>query len=305
MKKALFSLLYVVGLTSFAMWWHRKRVVFLCYHGVTKRPTRSPDDPKGLHVNHLRFRQHLQFLRLHYRVISLSDYITAREDQRPLPHYSAVLTFDDGFRNFVTTAAPALAEHEMPATVFLVTDNARDNDNRGLPNEWTPADDRRYLSWNEAKGLKRKQNVEFGSHTCSHSGLLTLSLEDARRELLRSYEQLVSNLAVETPILSYPKGQYSPVLADEARKVGYAGAVTTDRGRNEADHDLFTLGRTLIGGDDDLPSFAVRVSGLRWWLASIRSLLTRHVGLFLGPTGVGKTELAKAVAEFMFGERLI
>jgi peptidoglycan/xylan/chitin deacetylase (PgdA/CDA1 family) len=273
MKKAFFVLLYISGLTTFARWYYRKRVVFLCYHGVTKRPARSPDDPKGLHVNHLRFKQHLEFLRSHYHVVSLSDYITAQRERRYLPHYSVVLTFDDGFRNFLTMAAPLLAQYAMPATVFLVTDKARETVNRDLPSEWTPADDRTHLSWSEAKRLKEQQNVEFGSHTCSHSGLLTLSLQDAQRELLHSYQDLVSNLGVKAAILAYPKGQYSRVIADEARKVGYAGAVTTDRGRNEVNHDPFTLGRTLIGDNDDLPSFAVRVSGARSWLAGIRSFL--------------------------------
>lgn len=275
MKKAFFVLLYFSGLTAFARWYYRKQVVFLCYHGVTKRRTRSPADPKGLHVNHFRFKQHLQFLRAHYNVISLSDYIAAQHNGATLPDYSVVLTFDDGFRNFLTAAAPLLAEYKMPATVFLVTDKARETDNLGLPCEWTSADDSRYLSWQEAQWLKQEQNIEFGSHTCSHSGLLTLSLPDARQELLQSYKELVSNLKVEAAILSYPKGQYSRVLADEARKVGYAGAVTTDRGRNDVAHDPFTLGRTLIGDDDDLASFAVRVSGTRSWLAAIRSVVLR------------------------------
>ena len=39
-------------------------------------------------------------------------------------HYSVVLTFDDGFRNFLTVAAPILAERKIPATVFLITDKA-------------------------------------------------------------------------------------------------------------------------------------------------------------------------------------
>jgi peptidoglycan/xylan/chitin deacetylase (PgdA/CDA1 family) len=273
MKKAFFVFLYITGLTTFARWYYRKRVVFLCYHGVTKRTTRSPDDPKGLHVNHLRFKQHLEFLRSHYQVISLSDYLAAQRERGSLPHYSVVLTFDDGFRNFLTVAAPLLAQYAMPATVFLVTDKAGETVDLDFPSEWTPADDRRHLSWSEAKLLREKQKVDFGSHTCSHSGLLTLSLQDAQRELHQSYQEMVSNLCVQAAILAYPKGQYSRVIADEARKVGYAGAVTTDRGRNEVDHDPFTLGRTLIGDNDDLPSFAVRVSGIRSWLAGIRSFL--------------------------------
>jgi peptidoglycan/xylan/chitin deacetylase (PgdA/CDA1 family) len=271
MKKALFALLYALGVTRFASWYHRRRVIFLCYHGVTKRATRSLADPKGLHVNHRRFAAHLDFLQRNYTVISLGDYIRARNGHERLPSYSAVLTFDDGFRNFLTVAAPLLVARQIPATAFLITDKAGEVTaaDRGL--DWTPEDDERHLSWVDARLLKNQLGFTMGSHTCSHSGLLSLSTKETERELLHSYNDLVTHLGVEAPTLSYPKGQYSRLLADDARKLGYACAVTTDRGPNEVDHDLFTLGRTLIGDDDDIASFAVRVSGLRWWLSRMRA----------------------------------
>jgi peptidoglycan/xylan/chitin deacetylase (PgdA/CDA1 family) len=271
MKKSLFALLHALGVTRFASWYHRKRVVFLCYHGVTKRPTRSSADPQGLHVNHRRFAAHLDFLQRHYQLISLADYISAHRGQRQLPSYSAVLTFDDGFRNFLTAAAPLLVARQIPATLFLITDKADEEPKPDLILDWTPEDDERSLSWADARILKDELKFEIGSHTCSHSGLLTLSAEEAVRELLHSYNALVTNLGVEAPTLSYPKGQYSRLLAYDARQLGYACAVTTDRGPNELDHDLFTLGRTLIGDDDNIASFAVRVSGLRWWLSRLRA----------------------------------
>ena len=266
MKKILFTVLYRFGVTRLAAWWHRKRVTILCYHGVTEQPANTSQDPKGLHVNHLRFAAHLDFLQRNYNVVSLSDYLLAHNEGRSLRPYSVVLTFDDGFRNFLTVAAPLLAGRKLPATVFLITDNASQEDGGERLSTWTPEDDRRYLSWSEARKLKEAYGFEFGSHTCSHSRLLGLSAVDTDRELLHSFNQLVTHLGVEQPTLSYPKGEYSDILAEDARKLGYACAVTTDRGGNELEHDLFTLGRALIGNNDDQASFAVRVSGLRWWL---------------------------------------
>ena len=269
MKKILFGLLYRLGVTRFAAWWNRYRVAFLCYHGVTERPRRSSDDPKGLHVNHLRFAAHLDFLQRHYNIVSLSDYLAARNSGRSLGRYSVVLTFDDGFRNFLTVAAPLLVRRKIPATVFLITDKAAAENGCNRGGTWGPEDDRQYLSWSEALMLKEAHGFEFGSHTCSHLGLLGLSAQDTERELLHSFNRLVTQLAVDKPTLSYPKGEYSSRLAADAQKLGYAGALTTDRGVNEIDHDLFTLGRTLIGDSDDQASFAVRVSGLRWWLVRL------------------------------------
>jgi peptidoglycan/xylan/chitin deacetylase (PgdA/CDA1 family) len=270
MKQRLFALLHACGVTRFASWCHRHRIVFLCYHGVTKLPARSPRDPKGLHVNHRRFKAQLDFLQRHYQVISLREYLQARTTGRRLPDYSAVVTFDDGFRNFLTVAAPLLAARGIPATLFLITDKASEATNPNPSLDWAAEDDERHLSWNEARILKDEMGFEIGSHTCSHSGLLTLSAKESERELERSQNDLVTHLRVTAPSLSYPKGQYSRLLADVAHRLGYACAVTTDRGLNEQAHDPFTLGRTLIGDNDDIASFAVRVSGLRWWLVKLR-----------------------------------
>ncbi len=272
MKKIIFALLHRTGVTRFAAWWNRKRVIFLCYHGVTERPTRAPEDSKALQVNRRKLAAHLDVLARRYHPISLGDYLTARDTGQRLRDYSVILTFDDGFRNFLTVAAPLLVERNIPATVFLITDKVAQESGQGK-SSWSPEDDQKSLSWAEARMLKQQYGFEFGSHTCSHSGLLALSPHETERELLHSLNDLVTNLAVDRPALSYPKGEYSTQLAAEAQKVGYACAVTTDRGYNEIDHDPFTLGRALIGDNDDEAGFAVRLSGLRWWLVKTRSIV--------------------------------
>ena len=283
MKTLLFTFLHWTGVTRVCAWWFRKRVIFLCYHGVTGRPTRSSEDHKGLHVNARRFARHLDFLQRRYHVISLREFIKAQREHRLLPQYSLVLTFGDGFRNFLTVAAPMLVVRRMPATVFLITDHAQRKAEEDLPESWSPADDQRSLSWAEARQLSENQLIDFGSHTCSHPGLLSLSPAESAHELEHSFSELITNLPTDSPALSYPKGQYSERLADDARKVGYVCAVTTDRGANEMDHDLFTLGRSLIGDYDDAAAFAVRVSGLRW-------LLVRTLGLFTRSTARASTQ---------------
>lgn len=275
MKKLIFKLFHSLGITLFTAWWNRKKVIFLCYHGVTESDSDSPHNRKGLHVNRHRFSAHLDYLQRRYNVISLRDYLEAKHEGRKLPDYSVVLTFDDGFRNFLTVAAPYLAAYSMPATVFLITDRTGETISLESDRQWKLEDDTSYLSWEEVRTLKERQNIEFGSHTCSHPRLLTLSLEEIERELRDSYNALATHLDVERQALSYPKGEHSEIIANCARKLGYYCAVTADRGANELDHDLFTLGRALIGDFDDEASFAVRISGLRWWLVKVRFILSR------------------------------
>ena len=274
MKNFVFALLHAAGVTRFAAWWNRKRVIFLCYHGVTERATRGPHDPHGIHVRHHLFEAQLDYLRRHYHITTLREYLAARNEGRSLPDYSVVLTFDDGFRNFLTAAAPRLAARGIPASLFIITDNAAEGDAPRLDRRWEPSDDVTYLSWAEAQALEREQGIEIGSHTCSHPRLLTLSPEETERELRESYEAIVAHMGHKAPAFSYPKGEYSQILCAQARAMGYACAVTVDGGANDADADLFALGRTLIGDDDDKASFAVRVSGLRNWIADLRTILS-------------------------------
>ena len=141
MKKILFVLLPSIGVARFASWWNRKRVIFLCYHGVTERDSRATADSKVLHVNRRRFTAHLDFLARRYHPISLHDYVAARDTGKGLGDYSVILTFDDGFRNFLIVAAPLLVERNIPATVFPITDKVAQEDGE-RKSSWSSHDDR-------------------------------------------------------------------------------------------------------------------------------------------------------------------
>lgn len=260
MKKFAFRLLYWTGVVRLAAWLNRRRVVFICYHGVTERETRHPDDPYGLHVRKDRFRSHLEFLQRRYRVISLDEYLKATRAHQVLPEYAAVITFDDGYRNFLTAAAPLLLERGMPAAMFLIVDRVRQN-GQAVTASWENADDENYLSWAEVKDLTRK-GFEFGSHTCSHRKLTELEAAEVDQELRRSKEVIGRELELAEPALAYPYGFTNEAIASLARSLGYSCAITTETGFNDSATNCFKLRRTLVGDDDDVPAFAVRLAGL-------------------------------------------
>jgi peptidoglycan/xylan/chitin deacetylase (PgdA/CDA1 family) len=289
MKSLAFTIFHALGLIRFAAWWNRRRVMILCYHGVTERQERSPLDPFGLHIRHERFTAQLDYLQQHYHVISLRDYLKAKDERRALPDYSVVLTFDDGYRNFLTAAAPRLAERKMPASVFVITERVR-SDNPKLESAWAESDDVAYLSWEEAQELSKEQAIEFGSHTCSHRKLSQLSLEDAERELHASQAVITERIGNGALPLAYPYGSYSEAIIEKARALNYACALTTDAGTNDPQTDPFALRRTLIGDDDDKVSFAARVSGLTFWLSRAFSPLRSKRLMTLGSLRVKRSD---------------
>jgi peptidoglycan/xylan/chitin deacetylase (PgdA/CDA1 family) len=65
--------------------------------------------------------EQLAYLTRHYELISLSRLLECYEQQRPVPHRSAVITFDDGFRDNLLQALPLLERYQVPTTIFVAT----------------------------------------------------------------------------------------------------------------------------------------------------------------------------------------
>jgi peptidoglycan/xylan/chitin deacetylase (PgdA/CDA1 family) len=66
------------------------------------------------------FERRLKFLTKHYRVVPLEEVVQQHRAGRIRPN-QVVLTFDDGFYNFLGRAVPVLKKYGVPATVYVVT----------------------------------------------------------------------------------------------------------------------------------------------------------------------------------------
>jgi peptidoglycan/xylan/chitin deacetylase (PgdA/CDA1 family) len=274
-QEIIYKLFFLLRLTEFARFWNRTNTMILCYHGITERFGPDPEDRSAIAVDRELFLTQLRYIKRHYRVIALCDYLVARQNSQPVPRHSVILTFDDGLRNFLTVAAPVLTELGLPATVFLVTDQVEARDQSNLGPNWAPLDDRISLSWSEAKTLQSAQTIKFGSHTCSHPELPQLSA-NVDRELHDSLGAIRENLHdVFSPSLAYPYGDYSESIAGKARLAGYSCALTTEPGPNSINMDLFQLRRAVVRRYDTIDIFAARVSGLVGWLRIVRDVFRR------------------------------
>jgi peptidoglycan/xylan/chitin deacetylase (PgdA/CDA1 family) len=87
---------------------------------VTRNPARGLRNCEGKHVDLDRFVAQLRLLTRHRRVLPLDELVRGVLEGADLRGVVAI-TFDDGYENNVTAAAPALAELGLPATFFLAT----------------------------------------------------------------------------------------------------------------------------------------------------------------------------------------
>lgn len=206
--------------------------VILTYHSISEG--NSP-----LKVSPSLFAEQMEWLRTNVRVVPLSEVVTALAGRRPLPERAAVLTFDDGFRDFYCSAAPILRRLRLPATIFLPSGYCgKSNCWPGQP-AWVSKE--ALLDWKQVTELMQ-DDFKIGAHGISHRDLTTLSPEDAEQEILGSKNQIEEQTACHVEFFAYPYGRWSPIL--RALVLGnFRGACTTAAGIVEPDADPFALPR--------------------------------------------------------------
>ncbi|RKJ98415.1 polysaccharide deacetylase family protein [Alicycliphilus denitrificans] len=124
LKDGLRAVLYRCGvLGAWHRWRNRRALTVLMFHRVL-----PADDPafalaeREFTFTLGGFRRTLDFVQRHYSVVSLGDLQAARQEQRLLPPNPMLITFDDGWRDTLTYAAPELAQRGLPAVLFLASE---------------------------------------------------------------------------------------------------------------------------------------------------------------------------------------
>ncbi|MDR1485044.1 MAG: polysaccharide deacetylase family protein [Planctomycetaceae bacterium] len=111
----------VIGLNCFARYRTRRRLLGLCYHSVVSNNSPKDDARTRIAVTVSQFDEQLKELRRNWHPVSLIQIRNAIEKNIPLPDRAVHVSFDDGYRNNLTLAAPLLARYEIPAAIFVTT----------------------------------------------------------------------------------------------------------------------------------------------------------------------------------------
>lgn len=97
--------------------WRRRRLLILCYHGVSLQDEHVWDPE--LFVTPEFLRRRFEILREGGYIVLPLEQATRSLREGKLPPRSVVLTFDDGFHNFIARAVPLLEEFGYPATNYV------------------------------------------------------------------------------------------------------------------------------------------------------------------------------------------
>ena len=96
-------------------------MTILLYHGVRPADDTTSPDIRQKHTPETVFRRQMEAIKQAFTPITLSELVDALTEKRPLPARGICITFDDGYENNATTAAPILKELGIPATFFVTT----------------------------------------------------------------------------------------------------------------------------------------------------------------------------------------
>src|SRR5262249_35128418 len=97
------------------------RVPILMYHHVDYAPLSDPTVDGGVYPEALR--SQLQALKANgYTFITFTELMAMRAGDLAVPAKPVMLTFDDGYKDFLTTALPILQDVGARATAFIFTE---------------------------------------------------------------------------------------------------------------------------------------------------------------------------------------
>lgn len=236
------------------MLWIMSRLPILCYHNVAEAPKEAPF--KLLYVSPEGFERQLWTLRrLGLRGVSTSEGIARLRNATS--RNCVVFTFDDGYADTLTTAAPLMKQYGVRATCYVVSSAV------GTYNRWD-ADyvrERKPLMSREQLDQWLAAGMEVGSHSLSHPRLPELPQDAAQHEIAASRSALRNLLGVPIEHFAYPFGALTADIVECVRRAGYSSAVSVLPGIARASDDRLRLPRILVNGERGLWQFLLHLAG--------------------------------------------
>lgn len=265
----------ILRYSGFAWLWRetvqRHKVTFLLFHDMKVADAE----------------RNFAYLKRHYNIIGLDDYLDAVNSGKHLPNKAVVITFDDGHvGNY--TLLPVIRKMQIPVTIFLCSSIVGTQRHfwfrhsaevklqmeamKRLTNRQRLEALKQYgftqeQEYGDTQALTREQIeemkpwVNFQSHTCFHPVLPQCESGTARKEIVGSMRQLQEDYGLTINAISYPNGDYSTRDMQLAKEAGYWCGITVDAGYNDKESDLFRLKRFSVNDAKTTAELMVKASG--------------------------------------------
>ena len=224
----------------------------IAYHAVGY--CSATDDPHGLFVSPETFAQQMEYLARRRVVVPLDAAIRGRSrTKKP----AVAITFDDGYRNVLTVAAPILKSYGFEATVFVPTMWI------GGRNGWMEQSicDFQIMSEKELHDAAQ-HGIRIESHGHAHLDMGNSSYPEIHKDIQTSVERLTETTGRHPRYLAYPWGRHSEPARRAAAQAGLEAAFSID----QPHQGIYAWDRVYIAPNDGPKTFTLKTSGhfLSW-----------------------------------------
>ena len=231
------------------------RIPILMYHSISVNctakfvPFAIPPSEFALQMLHLRENG--------YQSLTVSELIRVYNGRSPSPVKPVVLTFDDGFRDFSTSALPILRRHKLAATLYVVSGFV------GATSKWLTRigeGSRPLATWSEIRSIQAA-GIEIGAHSVTHRALDVLSPTEARNEIANSKSVIEQELGSPVRSFAYPFGHQNSRTRQLVREAGFSSACAVKYAMSTSEDDPFALARQIVRPGTDVSRFEAILSG--------------------------------------------
>ena len=202
----------ILGLLFSVLSLTAKAAVILQYHHV------SETLPRSTSLSESEFSAHLRFLKdNNYNVVPLHQIVEAIQKQQPLADNTVAITFDDGYVNNFTQAAPIIKQFNFPYTIFV---------NPQLIDEKKSY----VMTWEQLRKLA-KEGAFIANHSAKHD-YLHQRLENEslaqwrariKQDLTHSEQRIKEEIGHNFKYLAYPYGEFNSELQNLIKEIGFVG----------------------------------------------------------------------------------
>ncbi len=188
--------------------------VILTYHSISRGSAPLCTEPDL-------FAAQMDWLKANANIVPLTALVQSLAGGQPVASKTVALTFDDGFDDFYSEAAPVLRRLDMPAIVFVPAAYC------GKAAAWDRnAEQKPLMEWTQIRDLVQ-QGISIGSHGMNHPILTGLTDAALNHEIVESKKIIESETGKAVRFFCYPYGCFDKRTVAAVAACYRYGACTT------------------------------------------------------------------------------